>query len=121
MGDYNAFRNYYSLKGKTETELLDLIIKRYDTYIGKEIDGEVFAAGDPLTLKGGTNYITVKKVAQTKLMWEGNSAFQYAVRLYDLVDDKSYTAVAYSVVDGAYTFSSEIQTKVNPFKKAEVK
>lgn len=120
MGDYNAFRNYYSLKGKTETELLDLIIKRYDTYISKEIDGEVFAAGDPLTLKGGTNYITVKKVAQTKLMWEGNSAFQYAVRLYDLVDDKSYTAVAYSVVDGVYTFSSEIQTKVNPFKKAEV-
>ena len=120
MGDYNAFRNYYSLKGKTETELLDLIIKRYDTYIDKEIDGEVFAAGDPLTLKGGTNYITVKKVAQTKLMWEGNSAFQYAVRLYDLVDDKSYTAVAYSVVDGVFTFSSEIQTKVNPFKKAEV-
>ena len=118
MGDYNAFRNYYELKGKSETELLDLIIKRYDTYIGRDIDGTEFAAGDPLTLKGGTNYITVKKIAQTKLMWEGSNAFQYAVRLYKLVDNRSYTAVAYSFDSNTYTFSNEIQTKVNPFTSA---
>lgn len=118
MGDYNAFRNYYELKGKSETELLDLIIQRYDTYIGQIIEDKAFVAGDPLTLKGGTNYITVKKVAQTKLMWEGSNAFQYAVRLYKLVDNRSYTAVAYSFDSNTYTFSNEIQTKVNPFTSA---
>lgn len=111
-GDYNAFRNYY---GKTDDELLKAIIARYDST-------EAISKGDALTLVGGTNSITVKKVAQTKLMWEGTSAFQYAVRLYKLAenDNTSYTAVAYSVNGSNYTFSSEIQTKVNPFYKATV-
>lgn len=105
-GDYNAFRNYY---GKTDAELLAKIMQHYNSLITAE--------GAALTLQGGANSITVKKVAQTKLMWKGNSAFQYAVRLYGLekTDESSYTAVAYSDDNGVYTFSNEIQTKVNPF------
>ena len=109
-GDYNAFRNYY---GKTDDELLAKIMQSYDSTITTE--------GESLKLKGGDNYIIVKKVKQTKLMWNGTSAFQYAVRLYNLsnTDNTSYTAVAYSVDGSNYTFSSEIQTKVNPFYKPE--
>ena len=109
-GDYNAFRNYY---GKTDAELLAKIMQHYNSNIITE--------GAALTLQGGANSITVKKVAQTKLMWRGDSAFQYAVRLYNLGknDNTSYTAVAYSVANGNYTFSNEIQTKVNPFYIAQ--
>ena len=108
-GDYNAFRNYYN---KTDAALLKAIVTRYNS---------TALNGKSLTLKGGTNSITVKMVPQTKFMWKGDSAFQYAVRLYGLeeTDKSSYTAVAYSVNNGSYTFSNEIQTKVNPFYKAQ--
>ena len=75
--------------------------------------------GDAVTFKYGTAnsagekpYITVKMVDRTKVMWEGDSPLQYAVRLYDLTDGRSYTGVAYSAGETDYTFSAEIQTKV---------
>ena len=123
MGDYNAFRNYC---GEADSTLLPNIAARYDEAVKKSTEVN---EGDPVSFRYGTGtaetkpYITVKRVKQTKLMWKGDEAFQYAVRLYKLVNSRSYTAVAYSasVVDGntTYTFSNEIQTKVNPFTSAE--
>lgn len=109
MGDYTAFKNCYP--DETDEELLKRIVARYDTRVGESI----IDAGDPLTLKTGDHSITVKKVKQTAHMWEDENNLQYAVRLYKLVKDRSYTGVAYSYSDSEYNFSKEIQTKVNPY------
>ncbi len=109
MGDYTAFKNCYP--DETDEDLLKRIVARYDT----RVDDSTIDAGDPLTLKKGDHSITVKKVKQTAHMWEDENNLQYAVRLYKLVKDRSYTGVAYSYSNGVYNFSKEIQTKVNPY------
>ncbi len=109
MGDYTAFKNCYP--DETDEDLLKRIVARYDT----RVDDSTIDAGDPLTLKKGDHSITVKKVKQTAHMWEDENNLQYAVRLYKLVKDRSYTGVAYSYSDSGYNFSKEIQTKVNPY------
>lgn len=109
MGDYTAFKNCYT--DKTDEELLKLIISRYDTRV---TDGTI-KLGEPYTFKKGDQRITVKKVKQTAHMWQSGANLQYAVRLYKLVEGRSYTGVAYSFSNNTYNFSKEIQTRVNPY------
>ena len=114
MGDYTAFKNCYSAMSASaisDDALLNLIVTRYDQRVA---DNKI-TLGEPLTLKKGDHSITVKKVKQTAHMWEDANNLQYAVRLYKLVKDRSYTGVAYSYSDSGYNFSKEIQTKVNPY------
>lgn len=108
MGDYNAFKEY---TGKTDEELLKQIMSRYDARVADN----TIAEGEGYTFNYGTSNpkstITVKKVKRTTFMWQGDSAIQYAVRLYKLTNGKSYTTVAYSVTGSTYSFSTEIQTE----------
>ena len=118
MGDYTAFKNCYSAMSASaisDDALLNLIVTRYDQRVA---DNKI-TLGEPLTLKKGDHSITVKKVKQTAHMWEDANNLQYAVRLYKLVKDRSYTGVAYSYSNGAYNFSKEIQTKVNPYAEQD--
>ena len=118
MGDYAAFKNCYSAMSASaisDDALLNLIVTRYDQRVA---DNKI-TLGEPLTLKKGDHSITVKKVKQTAHMWEDANNLQYAVRLYKLVKDRSYTGVAYSYSNGAYNFSKEIQTKVNPYAEQD--
>lgn len=109
MGDYTAFKNCYP--DETDENLLKLIISRYDTRVN---EGKI-KLGEPYTFKKGDQRITVKKVKQTAHMWKNGDNLQYAVRLYKLVEGRSYTGVAYSFSDNTYNFSKEIQTRVNPY------
>ena len=109
MGDYTAFKNCYP--NVTDEDLLKLIISRYDTRV---TEGKI-KLGEPYTFKKGDQRITVKKVKQTAHMWQSGANLQYAVRLYKLVEGRSYTGVAYSFSNNTYNFSKEIQTRVNPY------
>ena len=115
MGDYNAFKNTVASTAE-DNNFLNTVATNYKKVVARRDDLEM---GDAVTFKYGTAnsagekpYITVKMVDRTKVMWEGDSALQYAVRLYDLTDGRSYTGVAYSAGETDYTFSAEIQTKV---------
>lgn len=118
MGDYNAFKNTVASTAE-DNNFLNTVATNYKNVVARRDDLEM---GDAVTFKYGTAnsagekpYITVKMVDRTKVMWEGDSALQYAVRLYELTDGRSYTGVAYSYSNEAttdYTFSAEIQTKV---------
>ncbi|MBR4099775.1 MAG: hypothetical protein IKK55_02165 [Clostridia bacterium] len=58
------------------------------------------------------NYtVRVYKVAQTKFMWQGNGAIEYAVRAYNLADNEDYAAVGYFTKDEVTTFADTL--KVN--------
>lgn len=113
MGDYTAFKNCYP--DETDEDLLQRIVGRYDT----RVSDDKIELGAPLTLKKGDHSITVKKVNRTAHMWEDENNLQYAVRLYKLVKDRSYTGVAYSYSNSGYNFSKEIQTKVNPYAEQD--
>ena len=109
MGDYTAFKNCYP--NETDEALLQRIVGRYD----ERVNDNTITLGGPLTLTKGGNSITVKKVNQTAHMWQSGANLQYAVRLYKLVEGRSYTGVAYSFSNNTYNFSKEIQTRVNPY------
>lgn len=117
MGDYTAFKNYADPTA-TDNDFLNTIAGRYNATVTAS---SAIKRGDAVTFKYGTAdtegnkpYITVKMIDNTKQMWNGADAFQYAVRLYKLNDGNFYTGVAYSIETDAneYVFSAEIQTKV---------
>ena len=117
MGDYTAFKNYDNPTA-TDNDFLNTIAGRYNEAVTAS---SAIKRGDAVTFKYGTAdtegnkpYITVKMIDNTKQMWNGADAFQYAVRLYKLNDGNFYTGVAYSIETDAtkYVFSAEIQTKV---------
>ncbi len=116
MGDYNAFKNTVASTAG-DNEFLNTVATNYEKVVNNS-SGDL-KRGDAVTFKYGTAnsagerpYITVKMVDRTTAMWEGDSALQYAVRLYKLTEGRSYTGVAYSAGENNYTFSAEIQTKV---------
>ncbi len=73
------------------------------------------SAGGSVGMKYGENgekRISVLCIARKKWMWYGNIGgvmhLQYAARVTNPVVGETYSAVAYSFVDEAYTFSKEI-------------
>lgn len=112
-GDYEAFKESY---GKTDEEILSLVAARYDKRVseGKIEEGK----GLSIPYKDSSEKIVVMRAKRTTYLWKGadtNKDLQYAVRLYQLLDDATYTSVAYSKADNVYNFSTEIQTVKNPF------
>ena len=111
MGDYKAFKEYYS--NKTDEELFNTMMSRYNSKVSSGTIDEGGALSFPYGTGEDRPIITIKRVNRTKYMWDGASTLQYALRLYKLVNNKSYTAVAYSKdAENAYSFSTEILTEV---------
>lgn len=108
IGDFNAFKEAYKSKYATNEAVLDRIAALYDKTITSE--------SKFLKLKYGDKYIYVGRNTRTKYMWNGDSAIQYALRVYNVYEDQTYTAVGYFVTTAGeaktYTFSNEIQTAV---------
>ncbi len=114
MGDYNSFKKAVAVD--TDDTLMQSIINKYDSAVAAN---DTLKDGDAVTFSKDGKKITVKKVAQTKKMWENTNYLQYAVRLIEPVTGKTYTTVGYSYTTAGnvntYTFSAEIQSRVNPF------
>ncbi len=106
IGDFNAFAEYYRVKGKTDTEVLAAIYKTYAN------NSDKWGEDGGLTINGKNGVsLAVYAVKSNTYMWKNSDAtsFQYALRVKTAADNQ-YFAVGYGIKDDdSVIFSAEIQ------------
>lgn len=89
-----------------------------DKEIAERINS-VYVANNPegkyavvkMNFNNNANQVRIYKVAQTKYMWDGTDAIEYAVSVYNLESDDKCAAIGYHTVDNASVFSDTIKGK----------
>jgi len=104
IGDFDGALAALAAKNYTAASFVEKLNTLFDSNVGAE--GKFLK----VTLGGSTIY--VGKKTQTAVMWEGETARQYALRLYNVDVNTIYTAVGYSVDGTTFNFSNEIVSAV---------
>lgn len=109
FGDFNTAADYVREKsGMSVSELLNFLSTKFNER-NIAADGKKYL---PVTYKDGTETKELKviKVAQTKYLWKSTDgkSCEYALRVIDITDSQTYTAVGYH---GA-KLSTEIKTEI---------
>lgn len=106
-GDFAGFKAYCKANGMTDKAIYDRMVSFYNEY------NEGSSVG--MSCNKGTIKISVLCIAQRKYMWcsaDDNGVvnhLQYAARITNPVAGATYSGVAYSYIDDAYTFSKEVK------------
>lgn len=109
FGDFNTAADYVREKsGMSVSELLNFLSKKFNES-NIAADGKKYL---PVTYKDGTETKELKviKVKQTKYLWKSydGKSCEYALRVIDITESQTYTAVGYH---GA-NLSTEIKTEI---------
>lgn len=111
VGDWDAFVTAYQTKHEN-AYVSEILARLYDVY-DANIPGNDFVTAT-VNDKGVKTSVRMYKVAQTNYMWkdDANNILEYAVRVYGLNNNETYTAVAYnSNTDGkSPVFSAAIKS-----------
>lgn len=109
FGDFNTAADYVREKsGMSVSELLNFLSTKFNES-NIAADGKKYL---PVTYKDGTETKELKviKVAQTKYLWKSTDgkSCEYALRVIDITDSQTYTAVGYH----GTKLSTEIKTEI---------
>ena len=108
IGDYAKFKATQTM---TDEEIFVRFAELYKANIENNPNYNVNANYEQdsylkIKIKDTDEYLYIGRATQKKVMWEGaNGELQYALRVYDVNPERIYTAVGYSLTDGAYDFS----------------
>ena len=112
VGDWDDFVSAYKAKYK-DAYISEIVAKLYDVYVANISDKQYVLVS--VRDNGGTKHsVKIYKVAQNNYMWknETDKILEYAVRVYGLEDNTTYTSVAYNADKG---------TGANPVFSAAIK
>lgn len=109
FGDFNTAADYVREKsGMSVSELLNFLSTKFNES-NIAADGKKYL---PVTYKDGTETKELKviKVEQTKYLWKSTDgkSCEYALRVIDITDSQTYTAVGYHGTN----LSTEIKTEI---------
>lgn len=106
-GDFAGFKAYCKANGMTDKAIYDRMVSFYNDH------NEGSSVG--MSCNGGKIKISVLCIAQRKYMWyslddNGDvNHLQYAARITNPEEGVTYSGIAYSYIDDAYTFSKEVK------------
>ena len=106
-GDFAGFKAYCKANGMTDKAIYDRMVSFYNDH------NEGSSVG--MSCNGGRIKISVLCIAQRKYMWysaDDNGVvkhLQYAARITNPVEGETYSGIAYSYIEDAYTFSKEVK------------
>lgn len=114
MGNYTEFRANKDDKYADDQAFNDYIMKLCDEYLINENAGKklkIFYGDD------GSKSVRIGRVKRTTYTWKGTEGAvaghrQYALRVVNIVKGTCYSAIGYSEVDGKYTYSANVQSKL---------
>ena len=112
VGDWDDFVSAYKAKYK-DAYISEIVAKLYDVYVANISDKQYVLVS--VRDNGGTKHsVKIYKVAQNNYMWknETDKILEYAVRVYGLEGNTTYTSVAYNADKG---------TGANPVFSAAIK
>ena len=105
-GNFADFKAYCKANGMTDKDIYDRLVSFYNKH----------NKGSSVSMKyDGGKKISVLCIAQRKYMWysvDDNDVvnhLQYAARITNPVEGETYSGIAYSYIDDAYTFSKEVK------------
>lgn len=113
MGDYTEFR-----KAKASSYADDKAFFDYIMNLCKEhLNGD--NANKKIRIvygEGENDFVRIGRVKRTTYTWKGkvgdSQHRQYALRVVSIVKGTRYSAIGYSEVDGKYTYSANVQSKL---------
>ena len=113
MGDYTEFR-----KAKASSYADDKAFFDYIMNLCKEhLNGD--NANKKIRIvygEGENDFVRIGRVKRTTYTWKGevggSQHRQYALRVVNIVEGTRYSAIGYSEVDGKYTYSANVQSKL---------
>ena len=112
LGNWAGYKDWYlKNKGYSDAVLFEKVYKAYKTAMEKAASEGKTPDYVKLTVASG-NEIHVYDVPQTKVMWQGGSVLEYAVRVTNnYTETKSYSAAAYCIKsDNSVVTSKDILT-----------
>ncbi len=108
IGDWDDFSAFYVKNyGVTISQLMKAVLNYYNT--NEQAMKNANATHVILKYNGGKT-VKIFKTKQTKVMWENDNHIQYSLRVEGLEKGDQVAAVGYSVMNNAFTLSSEIKT-----------
>lgn len=106
-GNFADFKAYCKANGMTDKDIYDRMVSFYNKHNKGSSVG--------MSCNGGEIEISVLCIAQRKYMWyslddNGDvNHLQYAARITNPVKGVTYSGIAYSYIEDAYTFSKEVK------------
>ena len=104
IGDISAFKAEKNLEDEQLYAKIAAVYDKANSATGKEFIS--------FSYNNGNDKIYVVKKQQSKYMWKNETSLQYALRVYNIDVDETYTAVGYSFINGTYNFSTEVVSTV---------
>ena len=105
-GDFAGFKAYCKAYGMSDKDIYDRMVSFYNDH----------NEGSSVGMKyDGNKKISVLCIAQRKYMWYSEDAngdvnhLQYAARITNPEEGTTYSGIAYSYIEDAYTFSKEVK------------
>lgn len=112
MGDYKKFRDDKADEYADDQAFNDYIMNLCEEHLnGDKADKKlkIFYGKD-------SEYVRIGRVKRTTYTWKGkvgdSQHRQYALRVVSIVKGTRYSAIGYSEVDGNYTYSANVQSKL---------
>lgn len=105
-GDVDALLEKFAPLSLSDKEIAERL---NSVYTSSNPDGKYTVV--KMNFNGSENQIRIYKVAQTKYMWDGEDAIEYAVSVYNLEQNDKCVAIGYHTENNASVFADAIKGK----------